>query len=90
MSGSSRFSFYGISRAVFSRLCRRASKLGLRISRSSGEAEKDGVRIQWSYDASNEALEVECVHVPFWFNVGRINRELSSEIEATLRSNRAA
>lgn len=90
MFGGSKLTFYRINRSMFSRLCKLAGARGLNIWRPSGETEKDGVIIQWNYDASNETLEVECVHAPFWFNPVRITDQLGSEIEATLRSNRAA
>ena len=51
---------------------------------------KDGTRIRWNYDADAELLEVECVSAPFWISSAQINRKLGQEIEATLKSNRAA
>ena len=90
MSISPRLTFRGITRAVFARLRMKASKRGIHLVGRAGEASKDGVRIQWSYDATSESLEVECVHVPFWIGSTRINKELREEIEATLNTNRAA
>ena len=81
--------FYGITRAIFSRLRKKASRIGIRVSAPKGEAEKDGVKIQWNYDAKAQLLEVEC-KAPFWINASRVNRTLRQEIEATLRSTRAA
>jgi hypothetical protein len=89
MSGSTRQIFHGITRAIFARLRKKASKVGIRIATANGEAEKDGITIQWNYDAKAELLEVEC-RAPFWVNSTRINRDLRHEIEATRRSGRAA
>jgi hypothetical protein len=90
VSSSAKQMFRGITRAIFARLRKKASKVGIDVASPSGEAVKDGVKIQWSYDASAEILEVECISAPFWFNSDRINKSLRQEIEATLGSSRAA
>jgi hypothetical protein len=90
MPGSPKQMFRGITRAIFARLRKRASRIGIHVASPAGQAVKDGVKIQWKYDAKAELLEVECVSAPFWFDSARINRKLRQEIEATLRSNRAA
>jgi hypothetical protein len=89
MSVDPKQTFRGITRAIFARLRQRASKAGIRVASPKGEAVKDGVKIQWNYDASAELLEVEC-RAPFWINSTQVNRKLRHEIEATLRANRAA
>ena len=89
MSGNPKQTFHGISRAIFARLGRKASKFGIRVASPKGEAVKDGVTIQWNYDASAELLEVEC-RAPFWINSTQVHRKLRHEIEATLRATRAA
>jgi hypothetical protein len=89
MSGSPKQRFYGITRAIFARLRKKASQVGIRVASPKGEAVKDGVRIQWSYDATAQVLEVEC-KAPFWINSTQVNRDLRREIEVTLRSIRAA
>jgi hypothetical protein len=89
MSGNPKQSFRGITRAGFARLRQKATKGGIHVSSPIGEAVKDGVRIQWNYDAASEVLEVEC-RAPFWINSSRINADLRHEIEAALGSNRAA
>jgi hypothetical protein len=89
MSGSPKQTFHGITRAIFARLRKKASKVGIRVASPKGEAIKDGVRIQWNYDATAELLEVEC-RMPFWINATQVNRKLRQEIEITLRSARAA
>ena len=58
--------------------------------RASGEAVKDGVKIQWSYDAISEQLEVQCIRAPFWVDSACINHDLRREIESTLDCDRAA
>jgi hypothetical protein len=90
MSISPKLMFGGITRAIFARLRKKASKRGIHVVGPAGEATKDGVRIQWNYDAALELLEVECIHVPFWIDSTRINKELRQEIEATLDASRAA
>jgi hypothetical protein len=85
MSGNTRQIFYGITRAIFARLRKKASKVGIQVATPNGEAEKDGIIIQWNYDAKAELLEVEC-RAPFWINANRLNRDLCHEIEATRRS----
>lgn len=89
MSGNTKQIFHGITRAIFARLRKKASKIGIRVATPKGEAEKDGVKIQWNYDAKAELLEVEC-KAPFWINSSRADRNLRLEIEATLRASRAA
>ena len=89
MSGS-RVKFRGITRAVFARLRKKATQNGIPIACPAGEAVKDGVRIQWKYDADAEMLEVECVQTPFWIDAARINQRLSLEVQATLESERTA
>jgi hypothetical protein len=81
--------FHGITRAIFARLRQKASKVGIHVASSKGEAVKDGVKIQWNYDATAELLEVEC-RAPFWINSTQISRNLRHEIEAILESTRAA
>jgi hypothetical protein len=90
MSGSSKQTFRGITCAIFARLRRKAAKRGIHIVGPTGEAVKDGIKLQWNYDATAELLEVECVSAPFWISSVRVNRNLCQEIEATLRSNKAA
>jgi hypothetical protein len=89
MSGNPKQTFHGISRAIFARLRRKASKFGIRVASPKGEAVKDGVVIQWNYDPGAELLEVEC-RAPFWLNASQISRNLRDEIEVVLRSARAA
>jgi uncharacterized protein YjhX (UPF0386 family) len=90
MLSGSRLSFRGITRAVFARLRRKAARSGMRIMHPRGETIRDGVRIQWEYDAAAEVLEVECVRAPFWIGAAKIHRRLSHEIESELESERAA
>jgi hypothetical protein len=81
--------FRGITRAVFARLRKKASRIGFPVAKPVGSAKKDGIRINWKYDPQSEILEVQC-STPFWINSGRVNEELRREIEATIRSHRAA
>ena len=81
--------FRGITRAVFARLRKKASRIGFPVAKPVGSANKDGISIHWNYDPQAEILEVEC-STPFWINSGRLNEELRREIEATIRSHRAA
>lgn len=90
MSGGPKQLFRGITRAIFARLRKKASRIGIHVASPAGEVVKDGVTIQWKYDAKEELLEVECTKAPFWFDSARINRKLRQEIEAALDSNRAA
>ncbi|MGC2398483.1 MAG: hypothetical protein WA510_01805 [Acidobacteriaceae bacterium] len=89
MSGNVKQTFHGITRAIFARLRKKASQLGIRVASPRGEAEKNGVRIHWNYDASAQVLEVE-TKAPFWINANQVNRTVRQEIEITLRSSRAA
>jgi hypothetical protein len=81
--------FQGITRALFARLRKKASTVGFSIAKRTGSAEKDGVRIDWNYNPRLETLEVQCSTL-FWINSARVNEELRREIEATIRSHRAA
>lgn len=90
MLGIPKLTFFGISRAIFHRLCRKASQRGIHVVTPTGEAVKNGIRIQWKYDPISEELEVECVQTPFWMDPVRINSDLREEIEATLDAARAA
>ena len=89
MSGNPKQTFHGISRAIFARLRRKASRFGIRVAGAKGEAVKDGIVIQWNYDPGAELLEVEC-RTPFWLNSTQVSRNLRDEIEVVLRSARAA
>lgn len=84
MVSGSRLSFRGITRAVFARLRRKAARSGITIVHPRGEAIRDGVRIQWEYNAAAEVLEVECVSAPFWIDRAAINCRLSHEVESEL------
>lgn len=90
MLSGSRLLFRGITRAVFARLRRKAARSGIMIVHPRGETIRDGVSIQWEYDAAAEMLEVECVRAPFWIDRATIHRRLSHEIESELKSERAA
>ncbi len=90
MSFRSRLTFRGITLAIFKALRKKAAQNGIRIVSHSGEATKDGVKIQWRYDPHAQLLEVGCVQAPFWINAGRIDRRMSEEIEAALESRNAA
>jgi hypothetical protein len=81
--------FRGITRAVFARLRKKASRIGFPVAKPVGSAKKDGISLHWNYDPQSEVLEVEC-STPFWINSGRVNEELRREIEATIRSPWAA
>jgi hypothetical protein len=81
--------FRGITRAVFARLRKKASRIGFPVAKPVGSAQKDGIRLDWNYDPRLQTLEVQC-STPFWINSARVNEELRREIEATIRSYRAA
>jgi hypothetical protein len=81
--------FRGITRAVFARLRKKASKFGFPVGKPKGSAKNDGIRIHWNYDPQSETLEVQC-STSFWINSACIQEELRREIEATIRSHRAA
>ena len=89
MSGNPKQTFHGITRAIFARLRRKASKFGIRVASPKGEAVKDGVVIQWNYDPGAELLEVEC-RAPFWLNSTQVSRNVRDEIEVVLRSSARA
>jgi uncharacterized protein YjhX (UPF0386 family) len=90
MLSGSRLLFRGITRAVFARLRRKAKRSGITVLQPRGEAVRDGVRIEWEYDAAAEVLEVECVSAPFWIGRAVIHGRLSREIESELELERAA
>jgi hypothetical protein len=90
MLSGSRLSFRGITRAVFARLRRKAARSGIAVLQPRGEAVRDGVRIEWAYDAAAEVLEVECVRAPFWIDRAAIHGSLSDAIESELHCERAA
>ena len=90
MLSGSKLSFRGITRAVFARLRRKAAKSGITVVNPRGEAVRDGVRIEWEYDAATEVLDVECVRAPFWIDRATIHGRLSDEIESELKWKRAA
>lgn len=85
MLSGSRLLFRGITRAVFARLRRKAARSGITMVQPRGETVRDGVRIEWEYDAGAEVLEVECVRAPFWIDRATIHRRLSHEIESELK-----
>jgi hypothetical protein len=85
MSSDPRETFRGITRAIFARLRKKASKAGIQVASPKGEAVKDGVSIRWNYDAGSELLEVEC-KAPFWIDANRVKEDLRHEIEAVVRS----
>ncbi len=84
-SSHARQTFRGITRAIFARLRKKASKAGIHVASPMGEAEKDGVVIRWAYDAGSQLLEVEC-QAPFWINANRVHADLRHEIEETIRA----
>ena len=90
MLSGSKLLFRGITRAVFARLRRKARRSGISVLHPRGEAVRDGVKIQWDYDAAAERLEVECVRAPFWIDRAAIQSRLSREIESELEHDRAA
>ena len=81
--------FKGITRALFARLRKKACKIGFPVAKPVGSARKDGISIHWNYDPQLETLEVQC-STPFWINCARVNEELRCEVEAAIRSQRAA
>ena len=81
--------FRGITRALFARLRKKASRIGFPVAKPVGSANKDGIRIHWNYNPQLETLEVQC-STSFWINSARIHEELRREIEATIRADRAA
>ena len=89
MSANAKQVFYGITRAIFARLRKKASQLGIPVASAHGEAKKNGVTFHWKYDAKSQVLEIE-TRTPFWINAAQVNKTLQEEIEITLRSSRAA
>jgi hypothetical protein len=89
MSANAKQVFYGITRAIFARLRKKASQLGIRVASPHGEAQKNGVTFHWHYDAKAQVLEIE-TRTPFWINASQVNKTVQEEIEITLRSARAA
>lgn len=87
---SSRQTYRGITRAIFSILRKKAVKRGLHVIGPNGEAAKDGIKIHWNYDPSLEQLDVECVGTPFWIDANSVNQNLRNEIESVLGQDRAA
>jgi hypothetical protein len=81
--------FRGITRAVFTRLRKKASKFGFPVAKPKGSAKNDGIRIHWNYNPQLETLEVQCSTL-FWINSARIHEQLRREIEATIHADRAA
>jgi hypothetical protein len=90
MSGSAKLTFCGITLGLFHHLRKRASRSGIQISGRAGEVEKDGIKIQWSYDVNARQLELQCTHAPFWMDTSRIHHDLRLEIEAILGLDQAA
>jgi len=90
MSGGPRLIFRGITRSLFNRLRKKASKSGIHVVGPTGEAAKDGVRIQWNYDATSEQLEVRCIRAPFRLHSASIHHDPRRQIESTLDHDRAA
>jgi len=90
MSFAPKLMFRGITRALFKRLQKKAKQNGLQVIEPTGEAVKDGVRIQWNYDAEREVLELQCVKTPFWIDAARVQKRLRQEVESMLGSSRAA
>lgn len=82
--------FWGITQAIFKRLRKKAAQNGISIGSQAGEAQKDGITIEWRYDPDAQRLEVACVHTPFWIDAARVNRKLNEEIEATVQRRDAA
>jgi hypothetical protein len=89
MFTDSKQTFRGITRAIFARLRKKASKIGFCVAERVGSAKKDGIGIHWNYDPHLEILEVQC-STPFWINSARVSEQLRCEIEATIQSYRAA
>lgn len=90
MSFAPKITFRGITRTLFERLRKKARQSGLEVIQPTGEAIKDGVRIQWKYDAKRELLELQCVKTPFWIDAARVQKRLRQEIESTLGAGWAA
>lgn len=90
MSFVPKLTFRGITRSLFKRLRKKARQNGLVVSQPAGEAVKDGVRIQWNYDAEREVLELQCIKTPFWIDAARVQKRLRQEVESTVGSSRAA
>ena len=89
MGTNSKQTFRGITRAVFTRLRKKASKFGFPVAKPKGSAKNDGIRIHWNYNPQLETLEVQCSTL-FWINSARIHEQLRREIEATIHADRAA
>jgi hypothetical protein len=90
MSRGPKLTFRGITRTIFARLCKKASKIGIHVVGPTGEAVKDGIKLRWNYDVTLEQLEVQCIHTPFWIDSVRVNSDLRYEIENVLDHDRAA
>jgi hypothetical protein len=87
---SSKQTFRGITSRIFRRLCKKASRMGIRAGGLAGNADKDGIRLRWNYDPDREQFDVECVGAPFWVNQKRVSESLRDEVEAILKEIRAA
>lgn len=50
---------------------------GITIDSDHGEASKRGFTLRWSYDAVQQALEVQCLKKPFVVGCGKVNDRIS-------------
>ncbi|WP_158822501.1 hypothetical protein [Granulicella sp. S156] len=89
-SSSPRQTFRGVTYAIFGRLRKKASRMGIAITGPIGDAVKNGIKLHWNYDPVSEQLDVECVSAPFWIDSKQVSENLRTEIEAVLEQSRAA
>jgi hypothetical protein len=54
---------------------------GIRIESDHGEASKRGFRLKWTYDASEETLQIQCTRKPFFVSCDKVNNRIKGAAE---------
>jgi hypothetical protein len=76
--------FTNISSDQFACLVGKANAAGIAISGNVGNASKDGITIQWSFDAGANTLTIQCTSSPFLVPCGTINSKIDELVDSCL------
>ena len=72
MSANTKQIFHGITRAIFARLRKKASKIGIRVATPPGSRRRCHQKSRFAIrGTTKQLLEVEC-KAPFWINSSQV------------------
>jgi hypothetical protein len=73
--------FSNVTDEQFACLTAKAKAAGIDIAGNNGNATRDGIEINWSYDPVGQTLSIQCTSAPFFVSCGSINSKIHDLVD---------